>query len=357
VPAVFILIPVAIGLALVSLWIYRGLKGNKIRGQLNSGFILMALFPAVAISIGAVVIGYISWRNQAITRLESVAALKETRIAAWLQDLQGSLLLALNEEYAVERATIVLSLANTNKYSSIYQKAMRSRFQRFVEQSQLFDEILLLDITGRVVVSTDPVGEGHHYADQAFFSRGQEHPYIQLPFDPATDRSEEVIVAVPVISDQGALLGVLAGRCKLEPLAAILREHTGLGASGKAYLVDQDLNILTANGSDANTSAVTASTSSPMRTAGASAVTQTKSNGVDTYDDSSGRRVIGVYRWLSDAEAGLLVEQDEAEALQSITATLGVNFGVIVLSVLLAVGASWMITGLLQIAERVLKRA
>jgi nitrate/nitrite-specific signal transduction histidine kinase len=344
VPALLILIPVAIGLLLVSLWIYRGLKGNKIRGQLNSGFILMALFPAVAISIGAVAIGYISWRSQVITRLESIAALKETRITAWLQDLQGNLLVALNEEYAVERATVVLSLANTNKYSSIYQKAMRSRFQRFVEQGQLFDEIFLLDIAGRVVVSTDPAGEGMRFADQAFFSRGQAHPHIQLPFDPASGGADGAIVAVPVTDSQGMLLGVLAGRSKLEPLTTILSEHTGLGVSGKAYLVDQDFNVLTANGPDANTSAIAAGTASPVRTAGASAVTQTKSNGVDTYDDSSGRRVIGVYRWLSAVETGLLVEQDEAEALQSITTTLGVNFGIIVLSVLLAVGASWMIT-------------
>lgn len=334
-PALLILIPVALGLFFISAWIYRGLRGNKIRGQLNSGFVLMALFPSVAISLGTMAIGYVGWRNQAITRLESVAALKETRLTAWLQDLQGNLLVTLNEEYAVERATVVLSLANANKYSGIYQKAMRSRFQRFVEQSQLFTEIFLLDVAGRVIVSTDLTKEGSEYRDQPFFIRGQEMPYLQLPFTATNGRMDGVIMAVPVTNNQGTLLGVLVGRSTIGPLTTLLDERTGLGISGKAYLVNPDFNLLTSAGQIPPTS---------VATEGVVAVTQKKSNGVARYTDADGQPVIGVYRWLSNVEAGLLVEQDESEALQSITATLGVNFGVIILSVLLAVGASWMIT-------------
>lgn len=342
-PILFILIPVALGLPLFSLWVYRGLKTNKIHSQLRFGFISMALFPAIAISIGTVIIGYVSWRSQAINRLESVAALKETRIVAWFQDLQDNLLVVLNEEYAVERATVVLTLANTNKYSSIYQKAMRMRFQRFIEQGQVFDEIFLLDLTGRVILSTTTAGEGVNYDSWPFFIQGRGRPYIQLPFDPLHDNSGAVIVSVPVTSDQGELLGVLAGRSRLGPLAVLLYDQTGLGVSGKSFLVDQEFNTLTTGELASTGLMATTGTSASLRTRGVTTVIQAEANGVDTYDDVNGQRVIGVYRWLPEVQWGLLVEQDEAEALQSITATLGVNLGIIVISVLLAVGASWMI--------------
>ena len=61
-------------------------------------------------------------------------------------------------------------------------------------------------------------------------------------------------------------------------------------------------------------------------------------------DDHAGTRVIGVYRWLSSLEAALVVEQDVSEVFGAIYTTVLVNGAVALFSVLLAVGASLLIT-------------
>ena len=50
-------------------------------------------------------------RKQALDRLTSVAARKESEIRAWVQSLQNELTVPLGEEYALERPRVVLDLA------------------------------------------------------------------------------------------------------------------------------------------------------------------------------------------------------------------------------------------------------
>jgi nitrate/nitrite-specific signal transduction histidine kinase len=55
------------------------------------------------------------------------------------------------------------------------------------------------------------------------------------------------------------------------------------------------------------------------------------------YTDHLGVGVVGVYRWLPELDAALIVEQDQSEAYQAVLATLNVN---VVVAVLAALGAA-----------------
>jgi nitrate/nitrite-specific signal transduction histidine kinase len=282
-----------------------------------------------------VLIGYLTGRQQAIDRLESVAVLKETRMTVWLQSMVDDLQAALNEEYALERASIVLSLANVDKYSSYYQKAVRNRFLRFLEQTE-FEELLLVDHGGRVVLSTQTDQEGQNLAGEAFFRQGLERPFIQLPFSAPLAGAGTVMAAVPVISEQGQVLGVLAGRANSDSLREILREQTGLGLSGRAFLVNADQALLTSEGTEALPAP-------PVQTQGIAAVLRTQASGAGTYSNQAGREVVGVYRWVPAYAVGLLVEQDQAEALQTVSTTLGTNLGIVAASLVIAIFVAWLI--------------
>jgi nitrate/nitrite-specific signal transduction histidine kinase len=313
-------------------------KIKTIRSRLLIGFVLMALLPAIAISAGSIVVGYRTGRQQALARLESAAALKETRLAEWSRSLHDSLLVALNEEYAPERASIVLTLAREDKYLALYTGALRNRFRRFIEQTQQLDEIFLLALDGRVVLSTDESRESRSYHDQPFFQRGLAGPYTQLPFGSSIAESPAVIAAVPVSGADGQILGVMAGRADLQGLTDILDEPTGLGRTGKSYLSDADYRLLL------GTEATGAQPTQPVHTLGIDAAITTRHNGTGAYRDYRGVRVLAVYRWLPELQVALLAEQDQSEAFRAILTTLSVNVLIALLAALLAVGAALLIT-------------
>lgn len=322
-------------------------RSTSIRARLLIGFVSMALLPAVAIAAGSIVVGYYNGRQQALDRLESVAVLQELEINTWMQDMLAELTVASNEEYGLERVQVVLDLARDNKYLDSYNKVTRNWLRRLIARAPYYDELFLVDLEGRVALSTNPDHEGESRRQEAYFARGLEGPTVQPRFCTAPITRPSVTVAVPIRNRDGELLGVLAGQAGLERLAQILRGRTGLGTTGKAYLADSTGILLTADAVCG--SPETAALAPTMTLDGIQHAIASQSSGAGVYHDPRGVSVVGVYRWLPELQAVLLVEQDMAEAFRGIITGLAVNLAVAFAAVVLAVGASLLITR--QIAE------
>ena len=334
----------ALGLALTCWWVRRRRFGAKtIRGRLLVSFVLIALLPGIAISAGAIVVGFYNGRQQALDRLESVAALKAIEISTWTLSLQNELVVALNEEYALDRASVVLDLAQENKYYDYFNKAMRYRLRRFANQSQQIEELFLVDARGQVVLSTDVANEGRIATSQSFAERGSKGGHVQLPFQYGPENPPAAIAVIPVMGDEGEVLGLLAGRASADNLHQILGDRSGLGTTGKTYLVDVNHALLTDPASSWLESG-THTDGQLMHTPGIDAALENQINGSGVYDDHRDVTVVGVYRWLPELQAALLVEQDLSETFSAVYATLGVNVGIALVCVALAVAASLFIT-------------
>ncbi len=334
----------ALGLALTCWWMRRRQFGtNTIRGRLLVSFVVIALLPGIAISAGAIVLGFYNGRQQALDRLVSVAALKEIEINTWTQSLQNELVVVLNEEYALDRARVVLDLARENKYYDYFNKAMRSRLQRFANQSQQIEELLLMDVQGQVVLSTDAASEGKIATDQGLVVAGLNGAHARLPFQSGTEDLRAVTAVIPVMGNEDEVLGLLVGRASAENLYRILGDRAGLGTTGKTYLVDLNRAFLTDPASSFLGSGP-GTDGQLMHTAGIDAALENQINGSGVYNDHRDVTVVGVYRWLPDLQAALLVEQDLSEAFSAVYATLGVNVGIALVSVVLAVAAALFIT-------------
>ncbi|MBN1137190.1 MAG: GAF domain-containing protein [Anaerolineae bacterium] len=312
-------------------------RSTSIRANLLIGFVGMALLPAMAIAAGSSLVGYYNGRQQALDRLQSVAALEELEINTWLQALQSELTTTANEEYGLERVQVVLDLARDNKYLNAYNKVTRNWLGRLVADIQHYDELFLLDLRGQVALSTDAGHEGDSHAGEAYFVHGLEGPTVVPQFCAGS-----AIVAVPIHHRNGELLGVLAGRASLAPLAQILRGRTGLGTTGKSYLADSTGILLSAD--SACGFPAPAGPDSGKVPGDVEAAIASHSSGAGVYDGFRDVSVVGVYRWLPGLQATLLVEQDTAEAFQAMGASLAVNLGVALAAVLLAVGAALLIS-------------
>ena len=199
----------------------------------------------------------------------------------------------MNEEFAAERASVVLNLAYRDRYYQTYNKAMRTRLRLFVSQSAHIKELFLVDRNGRVALSTDEDQENQVFIRQLEFFEDYRGVAVQVPINPQPEAPSSAVVLVPVYREDGFLLGAMAGRGSLADIEAILSEKTGLGATGKAYLVGAG-------------SALIAGGEKPavILTPGSRAVLTGHAAGSGIYADYRDKQVVGVYRWLPLLQAG-----------------------------------------------------
>jgi signal transduction histidine kinase len=320
-----------------------------IRKRLLVWFVVIALLPVIGVGISTSLVSYLNGRQQSIDRLESVAARKELAIQGWVESLQQDLLFASQTDCSPQFVNTALRLGNEDKEYAWYYSLVRRQLEAFVNQSPRIEELFLVDLQGEVVVSTDVAREGQVYYNQALFQRGLRAPATQLPFHALVSAFGEgdflpqdrisVIAVVPVVGTDQQLKGLMGGRAAVEDVQTILAEGTGLGKTGKAYLVDTQYSALAGT-----TLAPAGEEIYTIQTQGIDAAIQGATSGSGVYNDAMGTSVVGIYRWLAPLGAVLSVEQDLSEAFRAVWITTGVNVVIALAAVSLAVAASLSMT-------------
>lgn len=318
------------------------LKTGTIRARLLIGFVLIALLPLISAAAGSVIVGVINGRQQAYERLESVAVSKELAIQRWADSLQQQLSLVSYSDSGYERISVVVSLAQDDKYLRFYNKAVRNRLQGFLGQSQELQNLFVVDTFGRIALSTNAEQEGQSIAGQTYLERARVAPYVEFTLPESGSISLQsvpmVTVGAPVAGVRGQEPGIIGAQVSLDALEGVLDDQTGLGETGKSYLVSSEGIVLAGSRSVSNMAAADQLSLASSAGLGEALVTRAAVTGV--YNDYRGKRVIGVYRWLPELNALLAVEQDQTEAFEIITATLGINLVVAITALLLAIGLS-----------------
>ena len=127
-----------------------------IRERLLWGFVLIALLPLLGVALGTSLVSYYNGRQQSLDRLESVAARKELAIENWANALQAELQVASQTDYSPRFVSNAMRLSNEGKRYEWYNSLVRKRLQALLDQSSEYEELFLLDLAGKVVVSTNP---------------------------------------------------------------------------------------------------------------------------------------------------------------------------------------------------------
>jgi signal transduction histidine kinase len=320
-----------------------------IRKRLLVWFVVIALLPVIGVGISTSLVSYVNGRQESIERLESVAARKELAIQGWVESLQQELLFASQTDCSPQFFNTALRLGNEDKEYAWYYTLTRKQLEAFVNQSPRLKELFLVDLQGEVVVSTDVSREGQVYYNQALFQRGLLAPATRLPFhSPVSLSGEEgspsqdwisVIAVVPVVGLDQQLRGLMGGRAAVEDMHTILDEGTGLGETGKAYLVSTEHSALAGT-----TLAPVGGEVYTVQTQGIDTAIQGATSGSGVYAGAMGTSVVGIYRWLAPLGAVLSVEQDLSEAFRAVWVTTGVNLVIALAAVSLAVAASLSMT-------------
>ena len=117
---------------------------------------------------------------------------------------------------------------------------MTKRLKRTKEVNPEIAEFLLLDVTGKVVASSNESSVGLDKSTDSIFLGGQKETYIKDAYYLEGDKKPLMAVSAPLLDSQtGELLGVLAARVRLNDLNSIVTEKTGMGDTGEIFIVNK----------------------------------------------------------------------------------------------------------------------
>jgi GAF domain-containing protein/HAMP domain-containing protein len=322
-------------------------KKRSLRKRLILTFVLLALMPVVITSSAVAVLVTESGQEQVIRQLEAVSALKEAKIAAWLQEIHHNLEMITALQAQPEQVWMIEKMVQTEpvsqeEYEQVHQ-ILKEGFEKSLITYSTFEEISLLDLQGKVVLSTNQTLEGKNKRSLAYFQEGSQ----KVTLTPAY-RSEDLaritmVAAGPVRNTNGETLGVLAGRVNMTQLNEIMLQQAGLGETGEIYLITENHIILTPSRFEVSSPRETYFYSETI-----SEVVSERSTGSGLYNGYRGYPIIGVYRWLPELQMALLTEQYQSEALKTTYATLIAHtltaIGAVLVAILIALAATRYIT-------------
>jgi len=303
--------------------------------RLTSSFLLLSLLTVGLVGYLAYVQAREALQASVFDRLNAVATLKEDGLSRWVDEQRRNVVFIAGLPEVREQATVVLaeSLTDSNQtetWQAAY--ALLSQYLDYVVASTSdAQELFILDLEGRIVISTDKTHEAVSQSDAPYFVRGRFSTYAQPVYASPLTGKPTITIAVPVFDTNKRRVGVLAAHLNLVRVDRIILERTGLGVSGETYLVDRDHKFV-------SEALAAQSQVSDVRSTGIEAALS-QNSGADLYANYAGEPVIGVYHWLEEQEIALLVEMSQAEAFAPARALAGIIFGAGAgLAVLLAFG-------------------
>lgn len=309
---------------------------RSLRTRLLVTSITLVLFPVLITAVIATWISSQGLRNEVFNQLESVATLKDSQIEAWLQSLQTNLDLVFVAPESLESISTLVTNPDSEDANPF---AVRSGLIEYNQRSGYFTEIFVMDLDGRVVISTSEEQEGKILKTQSFFHNGLTGPSITPPSYELSLQNYSIVVSQPLTNRSGRVIGVLAGRANLNTLNQIMNQRAGLGETGETYVVNSNNAVLTSLRFEEITLGQTY-----INTQGVTDVIQQKSNGSGVYDAYLDTVVVGVYHWTPELQIAVLAEQAESEALASANRLLQVTLGLTAVTVLVAILAAYLIT-------------
>ena len=312
----------------------RDLFGGLSRTLLIA-FILISILGIASVAIISVLLGTRIAQNSVFDELAAEVELNEQAINNWLDERRHDLAIIVNNPDNLTQAQHILSA--TEDKASAYEKLL-NRFQVDIGAIGRFEEILLINGQGQIVVSTEADRQGQSVREQDYFQGGLLASYVSSPrFNPDLG-ANEIVATVPVRDEFSGVIGVLAGRFDLSQITDQILLRPNSTETGQIYLVSNDHRFLT------NPRFATRSVRVHSVGIDQALTPGPNRNGQGIYEDYNGVSVVGAYRWIPDLEIALLSERTVAEAQTGVRQLVLLSGGAAILVLLIAVGVALFIT-------------
>ena len=268
-------------------------------------------------------------------RLDAVAGIKADALDRWIDEQSRNVVLVGVVPGVGDDARAFLDPETPSAARSEAEDRLRTLLATFVSQTADAEEIFVLGLDGTVQLSTLSGHEGASVSTEPFFTTGSSHTTVQNAYRSSLTGLPTITVATPLFDQdgKGQRVAVVAANLSLERVERIIVERTGLGETGRVYLVSPE-GLLIQGTTDTG--------GGQLQSAAIDAIAAQQS-GRGLYADAQGTPVIGVYRWLPDRGAGLIAEMSQDEAFGS-ARQLALAIGVVgLVSAVLLAGGIWFV--------------
>ena len=318
--------------------------------KISNYFLLLALVVVGIVGGVAYFRARQALQDAAFDRLNIAATLKEKEITRWFEDQQRDFLLTTQMPDVQANLNILLNSQVVSQKNQAYQ--VLSQYLQAVSQIKPSQkEIFILDRNNRIIFSTNKEREGNYeilanitYVEKVELGANFTPIFYVSPLT----RKPALTLAKSLSDRQGMILVDL----DLQRIDSIVREKTGLGTSGEAYLVGS----LSKNSFLAGKSDDSSAYPDGIRSDGIDAAMSGMS-GFGQYYNYDSSPVLGVYRWLNQQDIALLVEICREEAFKPARELASTIVFVGLISVLwLLIGVNWL-SYQLSISRRQLEKS
>jgi signal transduction histidine kinase/HAMP domain-containing protein/ActR/RegA family two-component response regulator len=276
--------------------------------RLVGTFVVLSIVMVAIVCVVTYYRAKASLESSVYQRLGAVADAKTNALDSWVADQQRNLVFIGTLPQVDQEANRLLSHGDSPKQLARSERALQTQLSSVVEHTTDAQELLLLSTKGTVAVSTVPGHAGKSQAKAQYFIQGLSHTAVENPYTSTLTGQPTITVSTPLFLQGGAgrQVGVLAANLNLERIDGIVLPHNGLGTTGSAYLVGLDHRFV-------NKILATGPYTGAIHSAGIDSAVA-KHSGQGLYTNYKGVPVIGVYRWLPERDAAMVVEETQNEA-------------------------------------------
>jgi signal transduction histidine kinase/DNA-binding response OmpR family regulator/HAMP domain-containing protein len=300
-------------------------------------FLLLSLVTVSLVGYIAFLRARESLKQSVFDRLEAIASLKEDEFGRWTDDQCRNLVFISWLPELRQQAGILLNAPGSEPRRQSAYDTLAEYLQFVATNASDASEILILDLRGNVIVSTNKSREGQFHGGRQYFIAGQSNLVEDIYTSPETGKPV-ITIATPMFDDRRRRVGVLAIHLDLARIDRLIQERSGMGLTGASYLVDASHAFVSAEMSFSQQQFPNGITSQGIEAA------LQGLDGAGLYNDYTGTPVIGVYRWVDEEQVALLAELSQEEAFEPARQLALTIFLVGSASaLLLAVGAYWLV--------------
>ncbi|NET56483.1 MAG: response regulator [Symploca sp. SIO2E6] len=288
---------------------------KSLLSKLVISFSLLSLVTVSIVAFTAYLLAKNALKESLFARLSVAASLKDYQINEWLNNYHQDLLLSTQLPELQAHVEVVLTQSKSREPSEEYLLAYQTLEQYFSDLAAIkpnLQEISLLTSKNIIVFSNNKSLEGTEELRSTVTTDSDTKPTkVQLFFrNSFFTEAPELGFTIPIHDQSGKLIGSLATTVEFQQLDELLEEGTGLGKSGKTYLVARlKEKIVLISSKKSKTEKYPEGVTSVGIDAAIAG-----NNGSGLYLNYEGMPVIGVYRWLDKSNLALLAEIDQQEA-------------------------------------------
>ncbi len=316
--AAYTLLASTVVLFVLATIIPRLIRYRSLQGRLIVSFVLVIAVPILFTTGVSAFSAFINSENQFRDTLQSVSLLKEGQMNAAVKTMLTDMVSVQDGAGAAGSILYVLDRQgesdDTYRLNSAEAISLLRGFM-LAHPASRYEEMLVLNMDGNVVLSTFVTDEGLNFKYQAF-SQPSNTPFTQLlKFTGRQNQTGQfkLVTAVPFYASHGKdVHGVIVAVSNASLLFDIMAATPGL-PNVDTYLVGGDYRPILNSTTAVNAIQGTALTSVILAKSG---------NGSDLYVNYAGARALGYYAWYPAMQMAIVAEVPESDVLSKAISTL-----------------------------------